>query len=191
VTHDAIKGDWLFWRTDDANQGPAAPRAPALRVKCKADPTERDVAALFCPVPGLPGDAEARRGEVMQQIKRAKETAKRRWPYLMIQGHCSDLCDPKHIDENYGGESCWRCGGGGRLVICSGCEDKGRIPYVEHPECFDRPQEQLPPEDQDWLCNQCKTENFNDNLVRTSRVVNDRHVRFILQRFLPVMTDVR
>jgi len=190
VTQDAIKGDWLFWRKDDVNQGLGA---PALRVMSKADPTERDVAALFCPVPGLHGEREAStiKLEVMQQIKRAKEEAKRRWPYLTISGHCSDLCDPELIDENYGGECCWRCGGGGHLVICSGCEDKGRIPYVEHPECFDRPQADMPPEDEDWLCNQCKTESFNGNLVRTSRVVNDEHVRYVLHKFLPVMTSVR
>jgi hypothetical protein len=61
--------------------------------------------------------------DVMEEVKAAIETAvekaKRMHPFLTTENHSSDLCDPALLDENYGGESCWRCGEGGELAKVS------------------------------------------------------------------------
>ena len=178
---------------------------------------ERDLSVLYnAPRSGssTSPDYNALKRKVETEIERAISAAKRRLPYLEQTDYARDLCDPTLLDENYGGESCWRCGDGGSLVvrraranthartqarththsfthsltlslsqICSSCEAKGHIPYVEHPWCFDRPQAYMPDEDEDWLCNQCKTEKFNQDRKMASEVENDKHVRYVLEQF--------
>jgi hypothetical protein len=70
-------------------------------------------------------------------------------------------------------------------VICSRCLAKGDVPYVEHPLCFDRPQNCMPADHEDWLCNACKTEAFNSDLQRVSKVKFDEHVKYVYKQFLP------
>ena len=70
-------------------------------------------------------------------------------------------------------------------MICSRCLAKGDVPYVEHPLCFDRPQNCMPADHEDWLCNACKTEAFNSDLQRVSKVEFDEHVKYVYKQFLP------
>jgi hypothetical protein len=106
------KGDWVFRNTandnlDNHNAPPPSP--PVVTVRNKARPTALDLGFFS--------------HDVMEQVEAAIETAvekaTRMHPFLAIENHSSDLCDPALLDENYGGESCWRCGEGGELLKVS------------------------------------------------------------------------
>jgi hypothetical protein len=109
------KGDWVFRNTASDNpvdQVAPLPSPPVVTVFNKARPTALDLLDL-----GLFSH------DVMEEVEAAIETAvdkaTRMHPFLAIENHSSDLCDPALLDENYGGESCWRCGEGGELLKAS------------------------------------------------------------------------
>ena len=107
-----LKGDWEFRNTASDNpddQDAPSPSPPLVTVRNKARPNAQDLGFFS--------------QDVMEEVKAAIETAvekaKRMHPFLTTENHSSDLCDPALLDENYGGESCWRCGEGGELAKVS------------------------------------------------------------------------
>jgi hypothetical protein len=118
------KGDWEFREFKEEEfasaASPASDKVPlrVIKIRNKPRPTALDLAKFSRESLPL----------VEAAIETAVETAQRMYPFLAHEGHSSDLCDPElDLDENYGGECCWRCGEGGTVVECSRCRTRTHL----------------------------------------------------------------
>ena len=172
--NEKVKGRWTFTREDDAG---------GLTIKSEGcRPSDDNLFNLYqSDLYQSRLEPLERKKQVDLEIAEATKKAKKMFPYLAEKINCPDMCDVSQLRENYGGESCYRCGEGGDLIICDGCPEEWSH-FAAHPNCCSKPR--IDPSDP-WLCDECHQKKYNSDRVRTTSVVCDEHYKYIHEKFNP------